>query len=125
MPRKKKNISVLECFDCGRQFGRKLFNLKRHLLLHDEKLKCVKCSLCQRVYQNTANYKAHFIKKHGQTITKPDFVECVTEPKKNCRSCIKNGQKSEFYFNIGKLYTHYIRIVITFDQKFNIYSSRI
>lgn len=41
-----------------------MYNLRRHLALHGPILDIVKCE-CGKLYQNKANLKAHWIRKHG------------------------------------------------------------
>lgn len=111
MPRKPNIYKLLECFECGQQFGRKLFNLKRHLKLHYEELIRVKCTVCNKTYQNNANYKAHWITKHRGKIKKPESVDCATpsepKPKKKRRYLADSSRKDDNYAIIGISLRHF------------------
>lgn len=65
MPRKKQLYETLECFICHRRFGRKMYNLRRHLALHGPFLKKSKCLTCRKTFQNKANYKTHWLQRHA------------------------------------------------------------
>lgn len=66
MPRKKQVYESLECFICRQIFARKMFNLKRHMDLHGPSVNLVKCTGCAKTFQNKANHKTHWLKKHAE-----------------------------------------------------------
>lgn len=66
MPRKKLLYDTLECFICHKRFARKMFNLRRHIALHGPFLKISKCTTCGKTFQNKANYKTHWLRKHAE-----------------------------------------------------------
>lgn len=105
MPRKSNVFKLLECFQCGQQFGKKLFNLKRHMKLHVS-MKRLKCIICKKTYQNKFNYQTHWFSKHDGEMRQPDLVDCgFPEPnwKKNLR---RENMESKVYtlFNIGEYF---------------------
>lgn len=62
--RKKVANRTLECFLCHQVLKDKVSNLRRHMKLHEPDVKGVKCSECDKTFQNKSNFKTHWLRRH-------------------------------------------------------------
>lgn len=60
-----RTYTELECFVCKRRFGRKMFNLKRHMNSHKPSEKSVECVQFKKLFSNKNNLKTHSKRKHS------------------------------------------------------------
>lgn len=73
---KTKKYTLLECFDCHKEFHSKLSNLRRHIKIHGPEVLRVKCDQCNRSFQNRSNYFNHFKNKNTFCVLdEPNYVE--------------------------------------------------
>lgn len=63
---KKTNNRILECYLCHTVFKfNKMSNLRRHIRLHDPRVKYFGCLECGKKFQNKSNFKNHWKKIHS------------------------------------------------------------
>lgn len=71
---------IFECCFCHIKIKNKISNLRRHMRLHNPRVKCFKCLECLKKYQNKQNFQIHWANNHAE-LGDPKVVQAVRKSK--------------------------------------------